>query len=625
MISSRWKCLPVVLLFAANIFVGCGGGSGGGMTTPVNPQFTSAPVMAAEEGATYTYQVTASSPDKSAVTYALSSGPVGATLAGNTITWTPTHQESRVANAFTVTATTASGGSATQTWSVTPNGNINITDVVTYWGASGSRSAHRIWPPGALYPAALVPQSDGSLTRLGGAMNADGSFSIPNVPAGYLWLQAGPSEYYWIASGDFDFGEDIVGMPLAGLSSPATTTFNYSISGLQPAQVGDYVTVQTLSEGYSQLPFPMFLPNGATSLNESVPAPGIIDWSKINTIFVSDYVMTSSGAFSGFTLGPTALLTGLTLTDGATNNITATLSPSPAATVPLSIQGTQWASVASGIAPSNSAPSSSNYFLYAQPYLPDRLGARFFVGVNGLVFSLSGNGPDFTMLKPAPPPAFISVSGLSSCGSSVIPAGFPLLPNPLPPIVTDVDYGVLSYGDPFPAAWQRLFQYCQETQVSLPRPNSTVTDTFILADQQITAVPTGPVTPILGPVQNPTINGVSSFQTVTLNTTSVNLSWNAPAMGQPYGYYVEVYELGTLTNGGTVEYIPVGQFGTAKMSMQVPFLSAGNTYVFLIKSETDGLASMEMSPLRTKAPNAEASVVSAPIVIATGATAAVRR
>jgi len=573
--------------------------------------------MGAEEGATYTYQVTASSPDKSAITFALSSGPVGATLAGSTIAWTPTHQESRVANAFTVTATTASGESATQTWSVTPNGNINITDVVTYWGASGSSSANRIWPPGALYPAALVPQSDGSLTRLGGAMSADGSFSIPNVPAGYVWLQLGPSGYFWIATSDFDFGEDVVGTPLTGLRSPATTTFNYSISGLQPAQPGDYITIQTLADGLSQLPFPLFLPNGATSVNESVPAPSFIDWSKVDTLFVSDYVMTSSGAFSGFTLGPTALLTGLTLTDGATNNITATLSPSPAATVPLSIQGTQWASVASGIAPSNSAPSSSNYFLYAQPYLTDRLGARFFI---------SANGPGFSMLRPAPPTStFISVSGSSSCGSSVIPAGLPLLPNPLPPIVTDVDYGVLSYGDPFPAAWERLFQYCQETQVTLPRPNSTVTDTFILADQQITAVPTGPVTPILGPVQNPTINGASIFQTATLNTTSVNLSWNAPAIGQPYGYYVEVFELGTLTNGGTVEYIPVGQFGTAKTSIQVPFLSAGNTYVFLITSETDGLANMEMNPLRRKAPNAEASVVSAPIVIATGTTAAMKR
>jgi hypothetical protein len=489
--------------------------------------------------------------------------------------------------------------------------------VVTYWGASGPSSANRIWPPGALYPAALVPQSDGSLARLNGAESPGGGFSIPNVPAGYVWLQLGPSGYFWIATSDFDFGEDIVGTPLTGLSSPATTTFDYSISGLQPAQPGDYITIQTLASGLSQLPFPMFLPSGATSVNETVPAPSFIDWSQINAILVSDYVMTSSGAFSGFTLGPTATVTGLTLTDGATNNITATLSPSPVATIPLNIQGTQWASIASGIAPSSSAPSSSDYFLYAQPYLMDRLGARFLVGTNG---------PGFTMLRPAPPsPTFISVSGLSSCGSSVISSGFPLLPNPLPPIVTDVDYGVLSYGDPFPAAWERLFQYCQETQVSLPRPNSTVTDTFIVADQQTTAVPAGAVTPILGPVQSPTINGASIFQTATLNTTSVNLSWNAPAIGQPYGYYVSVYELGTLTNGGTVEYIPVGQFGTAKTSMQVPFLSAGNTYVFLITSETDGLANMEMNPLRRKAPNAEASVVSAPIVIATGATAAVKR
>src|ERR1700676_4427507 len=127
MISLRWKCLTVVLLFAANIFIGCGGGSGGGGTsTPVNPQFTSTPVMWAEEGATYTYQVAASSPDKSAVVFTLSSGPVGATLAGSMITWTPTHAESRVANAFTVTATTPSGGSATQNWSGPPNGTGNF-------------------------------------------------------------------------------------------------------------------------------------------------------------------------------------------------------------------------------------------------------------------------------------------------------------------------------------------------------------------------------------------------------------------------------------------------------------------------------------------------------------------
>jgi len=121
------------------------------------------------------------------------------------------------------------------------------------------------------------------------------------------------------------------------------------------------------------------------------------------------------------------------------------------------------------------------------------------------------------------------------------------------------------------------------------------------------------------------INGASIFQTATLNTTSVNLSWNPPAIGQAYGYYVTLYELGTPTNGGTEQYIGVGRFGTAKTSMQVPFLSAGNTYVFLITSETDALAKIDANPLRAKAPNGEAAVLSAPMVIAAGATAAVRR
>ena len=103
---SSWECLPIVLLFTANIFVGCGGG-GGGTNMPATPQFTSAPGTAAEEGVTYAYPVTASSSGMSAITFALASAPMGAALAGNTVTWTPTHQESRVANAFAVTAMTA--------------------------------------------------------------------------------------------------------------------------------------------------------------------------------------------------------------------------------------------------------------------------------------------------------------------------------------------------------------------------------------------------------------------------------------------------------------------------------------------------------------------------------------
>jgi len=262
----------------------------------------------------------------------------------------------------------------------------------------------------------------------------------------------------------------------------------------------------------------------------------------------------------------------------------------------------------SGHRASPASPGSTNYFVNAQPYLPDRQGVPMSSSIHGL---------PFTMLRPAPMPTFFAIESLSGCGSTAQLSGFAPPPFPFPPIVTDVDYGQLTCGDPFPGAWQRLFQYCQLTAVTLPRPKSTATDTFILANRQTTAIPTGAVTPILSAVQNPAVNGASIFQTTTLTTTSVNLTWNAPAIGQPYGYYVTVYQLGTLTNGGTEEYIAVGHYGAAKTSIQVPFLATGNTYVFLITSETDGIANMEKNPLRAKIPNGEAAVISAPITIAT--------
>jgi hypothetical protein len=63
------------------------------------------------------------------------------------------------------------------------NGTVNIVAVTTYWTSTGSIDVPRQWLANEPYPAALIPQSDGSLQRLQGAAT-DGSFSIPNVPAG---------------------------------------------------------------------------------------------------------------------------------------------------------------------------------------------------------------------------------------------------------------------------------------------------------------------------------------------------------------------------------------------------------------------------------------------------------
>jgi hypothetical protein len=188
--------------------------------------------------------------------------------------------------------------------------------------------------------------------------------------------------------------------------------------------------------------------------------------------------------------------------------------------------------------------------------------------------------------------------------------------------VTDTDFGTISYDDPYPATWQHNFQYCQLSSITLQRPNSTAMDTFTVGTSQITPFPNGPVAPILSSVQAPTLNGSSLFHAATLNTTNVTLSWSPPATGHPFGYYVVVYQLVTNSSGLT-GYVDVGVYGTPNTTVDVPFLSANNIYVFAITAMADTITNIELAPLRHQVPTARSGVISAPFVIAAGAASGV--
>ena len=603
-----WKAFPV-LSFLVFALAACSGTTSSVPPPPPAPKltFTSTAPTSATEGTAYSYQAAATSSDSSAITFSLTTAPSGATLSGSTLSWTPTHAESRTSNSFTITATTAAGGSATQSWTVTPNGTINITAVTTYWTPSGSVKVPPQWPTGVNYPAALVPQSDGSLQRLQGAANADGSFSIPNVPAGNYWLEINPNANFWTSTSDFDDGNDVIGSPLATISAQNTTTFTSSISGINPSTAaGDFFLTRTdLANSFSPAFGP--IPANSTTFTSNLPVTANTDWTKVTTLYLGQYVFTTSGNFTGYLLGPSATISNPAFVNGATNPINAALSASPTASLPLSISGSAWAALASSIGPGTPSPTVSDYSVFAQPFVTDRLA----LPPPGLLL-----GPDLVLLSPAAPPgaAPIPVPASYACAFDVASINFPLTGLGLAPITTDVNYGTLSYGDPYPSAWQRMFEYCQISSVTLPRPNSTSTDTFIVTNKQTTALPTSPVAPILGPVQSPTLNGASLFQTASLTTTAVTISWSAPATGQPYGYFVQVYQLGTLPSGGT-GYALAGSYGTAKTSVTVPFLAAGNTYVFAILAESDATANIETKPFRHQIPTAESAVVSAPFVI----------
>ena len=300
--------------------------------------------------------------------------------------------------------------------------------------------------------------------------------------------------------------------------------------------------------------------------------------------------------------------TDVSLVDGGTNNLTATLNPSPTSAIALSIKGSEWANAMQGIGPGAAVPLFSDYAVVAQPYLTN--------GFVPLPFDTPPLGA-FALLQPH------QGAGLSEPGLLCDSIGFPVPLSGLqfgaPLILTDVDYGSLSYGDPFPMDWPRFFEYCQASVVNLPLPNSSATSSFIVVNREEVPLPSGPVAPILTSVQSPTLNGNSLFAEASLTSTNVTLSWSPPATGQPYGYFVRVLTPKVLQPGMASEYGQVAQYGTTKTSMDVPLLAAGNTYVFVISAELDGNANMEKSPGRTKLPNAEASVVSAPMMIAAGA------
>jgi hypothetical protein len=184
-----------------------------------------------------------------------------------------------------------------------------------------------------------------------------------------------------------------------------------------------------------------------------------------------------------------------------------------------------------------------------------------------------------------------------------------------PAMIADQNFGTLQYGDPFPSSWTRELAFCQ--QVNAVIPVGTLNLPFPLNFGEAVVPSNFPLAPLAQPVQNPTINGSSLFTTTSVNNTVVTLDWSAPGGTSPYGY--TIYPLQVIQMQNVIEFLESGVYSTAKTSITLPPLTAGNTYVFVIATLVDGIANMETSPYRSQLPTGLASVLSAPITINSGA------
>ena len=573
---SRYHVVLVTLIVF--LLTACSGNNT--IPAPAAPVFTSTPGTQAVEGSPYSYQLAASG---TAVTFSLSNAPTGATLSGNTLSWTPTAQQSRTANSFTVTANASGGASATQSWTVTSSGTIHISRIDTLWNENGSTSVPFDWSVITFHVAALVPQPDGSFQSLSGTAGANGTFEIPNVPSGYYWLRLGPQDTYWTSSSTFDVGRDIFGTT-ANPTTPTTSTtyMNFSFTSLDPT--AGLLQFDALE---AQLPYLASTNPGSTTSVGELVANGNLDYSVIKRAFVRQYEPAAFGSMDGYVLGPALTLSNLSLTTGGHNTISGALNPTVPASIDLSVKGSEWAPLFDHIAPTATSAVGGSFYLSVQPYI-------------------AADGPNVSLSTPID---LIWTSGNFSA--------FLLIPSCSPnlPLTTDVEAGTVQYSDPYPSAWRRIFSVCQTASVAVQVPGGK-TQGITLTNTQTTSVPTAPVKPLISAVQNPKINGADLFNAGTINDTAVTLSWDPPAIGTPFGYTVAIMSPTTFPDG-TVRYVSSTTLSTAKTSITVPpdLLRSGQTYLFVITSLVDGNASMEISPHRSSLPVASAQLVSASVTI----------
>ena len=598
------------------LLTACGSGSST-KTPPSTPVFTSAPVTAATQGIVYSYQLAATDPAGGAVTFSLTTSPTGAALSGNTVTWTPTAAQSRVSNPFAVTATTSSGGTASQSWKVTPGGTVAVNWVNNYWAANGPVQVPAL-PSLAANLSAMWTNPDGSITVQRSSATSPGVFSIPNVPGGYYWLQTGTGSAFWTNTSIFDAGTDVAGGPTPTLSfGLQSTQFDFNLSGLESVPETTPVNFVAAVSGVPQLG--LFDDPDSTSLTgQNGFIVGDIDWSQINTGFLTQWVPESLTSLDNLTinnlvLGPSVTATNLSLTSGGTNTITEMLQPSTQTSISLTVPGSQWAPLLSG---NNGAPLASALAISAQMYVTQGIASgtvplssstALGVGVVGVPLL-----PPLTLVGTADSFAL----GIIGCS----PMGFVLFTPNLAQtaITTDQNFGALQYGDPFPGNWARTLSLCQESTVAIPVSGSSSPATFLLVDRATVAPSSTPLAPVVLPVQNPTVFGFSFFGETVANSNIVPLNWSAPSGTAPFGYTVRVYV--QTVEEGTPIYAPTGvAFSTAGTSITLPPLAGGNTYVFAITADADGKANMETGPFRSALPTGYATVVSGPVTINPGA------
>ncbi len=490
------------------------------------PVISTTPPSAAAQGVSYTYAAAATDAAGSSVTFSLTSAPTGATLTGNTITWTPDTTEARQPNSFSLTATTGLGMSATQNWTVTPTGDVTVDTVTTYYLESGRSSVANT---GVF--TAYVPNANGGFDTV----QSDSNGTFTNMPPGYIWLDDG-STGLWTKANHIDLQYGFEGRPDAAYPS-SQLLITYNVSGLNPTSTSDWIEEFSWDAFSSGSRLLSQVPAGSTTTTYTLPWNGALpDASKGDKTYFSQASPVSVG--SGTFRVITASTGGMPLTLSGSNE-TVDLAMSPAgldSSFRANVKDSEFAALVPGLG-ANATDAGANVFEVDAG--PGTWQGAYLAKYTG------------------------------------------------PVITADQDFGDVSFGDPYPNDWNKIvvFMHSAKTPIQVDGKNFTLSPSVYYSSTDLPTA-SAPIRPNVGPVGSPKINNLdltAPQASVGLNPT---ISWTAPAFGKADYYWVDLVGVRAPFSALVVDFVHT--YVTKTTSITLPTgLQAGNTYVVWIHAIYD--------------------------------------
>lgn len=431
---------------------------------------------------------------------------------------------------------------------------------------------------------AIVPDGAGGFETIPAtARRADGTYAIAGVPEGPHWVRLG-TRYVWTDQAFVDWSFDFFGR--ADVAFPANPTRMVLNTGnLAPWQVTDALAWVVPQHGYS-LAMPLTDPAvlNAPRLGENALgaftfelAPGglfdgLLDAAKGDIAYVNQLATLPAVQSYGpvRVLARSLVLPPTTTADGSTTTLNSGFLDI-AANAKLKLR---W--------------QRATFARYADAVHPNALPASSFVAVSS--FAL--------------PPAL----GTPSDAYSLLE--FDTLGG------TDIDFGTLRYGNPFPADWNRTIDTFVSFTKNYLAAGATVSEPLqrglsmsVLIDPASRDDANVTLVPAVTPPRHAQVNGKTLFANQLGVGTSPRVSWTAPEVGRAGRYFMRVFEL--LPDGTRSRFRSVASFTTADTSLTLPpgLLAAGHLYVFTIAAMSTSAPVTQ--PNRNSLPFAFATTMSA--------------